>query len=111
MAEIQVKLRHLRVAPRKVQLVADEVRGKGIQQALDLLLFTRKSAAIDISKLLRSGVANANQKKGIDVDNLVVKSIWVNQGPTLRRSLPRARGSASRINKKTSHVTVVLEEK
>lgn len=111
MAPLQARLRYLRVAPRKVRLVADLVRGLKVQEAIDQLTFTKKSAALDIGKLLRSAVSNADQKGGIDVDNLVVKSIWVDQGPTLRRSLPRARGSASRINKKTSHITVVLEEK
>jgi large subunit ribosomal protein L22 len=111
MAQVQAKLKHLRVAPRKVRLVADQVRGLPVQQAIDLLRFTTKSAAIDISKLLRSAVANADVKGGIDVDNLVVKSIWVDQGPIIRRFMARARGSASRINKKTSHITVVLEEK
>ncbi|MBI3541492.1 MAG: 50S ribosomal protein L22 [Deltaproteobacteria bacterium] len=111
MADVQAKLRHLRVAPRKVRLVADIVRGLNVQQAVDILTYTKKSAAKDISKLLRSAVASADQKGGMDVDNLVVKTIYVDQGPTLRRSLPRARGSASRINKKTSHVTVVLQER
>jgi large subunit ribosomal protein L22 len=111
MAQVKAYLRYLRVAPRKVQLVLDEVRGLPVQEAVDLLMFARKASAQDISKLIRSAVANADQKGGIDVDNLVVKSIWVDQGPTMRRSLPRARGSASRINKKTSHITVILEEK
>ena len=111
MADVAVKLRYLRVAPRKVRLVADLVRGLPIQEAIDSLTFTRKSPARDISKLLRSGVSAADQKGGIDVDNLVVKSILVDQGPTTRRFMTRARGSASRINKKTSHVTVTLAER
>jgi large subunit ribosomal protein L22 len=111
MATVQAKLRYLRVAPRKVRLVVDQVRGLPVQQAIDLLTFTKKSAARDISKLLRSAVSGADQKGGIDVDNLIVKTIWVDQGPIIRRFLARARGSASRINKKTSHITVVLEEK
>ncbi len=111
MAAVTAKLRYLRVAPRKVRLVVDAVRGLPVQEALDLLTFGKKSASLDISKLIRSAVSNADQKGGIDVDQLLVKTIWVDQGPTLRRSLARARGSASRINKKTSHITVVLEEK
>lgn len=111
MAQVQAKLRYLRVAPRKVRLVVDQVRGLPVQQAIDRMTFTKKSAARDISKLLRSAVANADRKGGIDVDNLIVKTIWVDQGPITRRFLARARGSASRINKKTSHITVVLEEK
>ena len=111
MAQVQAKLRYLRVAPRKVRLVVDQVRGLPVQAAIDLMTFTKKSAARDISKLLRSAVANADRKGGIDLDNLIVKSIFVDQGPIIRRSMARARGSASRINKKTSHITVVLEEK
>lgn len=111
MATVSAKLRYLRVAPRKVRLVADQVRGLPVQEALDLLTFARKSSAEDLSKLIRSAVANADQKGGIDVDNLVVKTVLVDQGPIIRRFLARARGSASRINKKTSHITVVLEEK
>ena len=111
MASVAAKLRYLRVAPRKVRLVADMVRGRPVQEALDRLAFAKTASAIDVSKLIRSAVANADRKGGVDVDSLLVRSIWVDQGPTLRRQLPRARGSASRINKKTSHITVVLGEK
>ena len=111
MNQVEARLRYLRVAPRKVRLIADQVRGLPVQKAVDLLAFGRKSAAIDVLKLIRSAVANADQKKGIDIDNLFVKLIWVDQGPIIRRHMTRARGSASRINKKTSHITVVLEEK
>ena len=111
MSEFQAKLRHLRVAPRKVRLVTDLVRGLAVQAALDHLRFIKKSAARDVLKLIRSALSNADRKGGVDVDNLVVQQIWVDQGPTLRRSLARARGSASRINKKTSHITVVLGER
>lgn len=111
MVRFKVHLRYLRVAPRKVRLVADAVRGLPVQDALDTLAFARKSAALDLSKLIRSAVANADQKGGVDVDNLVIKTVYVDQGPIIRRSMTRARGSASRINKKTSHITVVLEEK
>lgn len=111
MSEVKAKLRYLRVAPRKVRLVADCVRGLPVQKAIDLLGFLKKSAAIDISKLIRSAAVNADRKGGMDIDNLFVKSITVDQGPIIRRFLARARGSASRINKKTSHITVVLSEK
>jgi len=111
MKQVKAHLRYLRVAPRKVRLVADAVRGLPVQQAIDLLTFASKSAAVDISKLIRSAVANADHKGGIDIDHLIVKTIYVDQGPIIRRFLARARGSASRINKKTSHITVVLEEK
>ena len=111
MSEIKVKLKNLRIAPRKVRLVADEVRGMPAQQAVDVLTFACKASAKDMSKLIRSGVAIADRKGGVDVDNLVVKAVWVDEGPTIRRFMTRARGSSSRINKKTSHITVVLQEK
>ncbi len=111
MAQFKAKISYLRVAPRKVRLVVDEVRGLPVQRAIDILMFAKKASSIDISKLLKSAVANADKKGGVDVDNLYVKSICVDQGPIIRRYLARARGSASRINKKTSHITVVLEEK
>ena len=110
MARFQVKMNYYRVAPRKVRLVADLVRGRPVQEALDLLTFSPAASARDMAKLIRSAVANADRTGGVDLDLLKVKLIWVDQGPTLRRSLPRARGTASRINKKTSHVTVVLED-
>ncbi|MBI2083831.1 MAG: 50S ribosomal protein L22 [Deltaproteobacteria bacterium] len=111
MAQITAKLRHFRVAPRKVRLVADQVRGKPVQEALDLLAFLTVSSAKDMSKLIRSAVSNADRKGGMDLDNLFVRFVYVDQGPTLRRFMTRARGSASRVNKKTSHITLVLEEK
>lgn len=107
---VQAKLRHLRIAPRKVQLVADSIRGQHVQAALDHLLYLRKSAARPLYKLVRSAVSNADQKGGIDVDTLFVKEVTVDAGPTLKRWLPRARGRADRILKRTSHITVVLDE-
>ncbi len=111
MAEFKVELNHLRVAPRKVRLIADQIRGLPAQRALDLLNFTKKAAALNVSKLIRSGISNADRKGQVDIDQLVVKTIFVDQGPIIRRFQARERGSASRINKKTSHITIVLEEK
>jgi large subunit ribosomal protein L22 len=110
--ESTAHLRYLRIAPRKVALVAGLVRGKPVGDALDILRFTRKAAALPLTKLIKSAVANATDRtKGeVDVDRLVVKHISVDQGPTLRRYMPRAMGRASRINKKSSHVQVVLAE-
>jgi large subunit ribosomal protein L22 len=106
------KLRHLRIAPRKVRIVADIVRGKQVEEALATLRFTSKAAAKPVAKLIRSAIANAEQaaKGNLDVDRLFVRTIMVDQGPTLRRFMPRAMGRATRINKKTSHVTVELGE-
>ena len=112
MAQSTAKLRHLRIAPRKVRVVADLIRGQPVGTALNVLRFTTKSAARPLAKLLRSAVANAEQNdKNLDVDQLVVRFLTVDQGPTLRRFMPRAQGRASRINKKTSHVQVTLEQR
>ncbi len=109
--QYRAKLSHLRVSPRKVRLVCDLVRGKKVQEAIDLLRFTKRGCSKNVMKLIQSALANANNKSGVDVDKLHVNTLFVDQGPTLKRSLPRARGSASPILKRTSHVTVVLAEK
>jgi len=102
-------LSYLRVSPRKVRLVADEVRGLAVGDALARLKYTSAAAARPLAKLLRSAVANAEQKGGrVDVDALVVKTLAVDQGPKMRRFMPRAQGRAYRIEKKTSHVYVEL---
>jgi large subunit ribosomal protein L22 len=102
-------LRFLRVAPRKVRLVADEVRGRKVGDALAMLKYTPQSAAEPLAKLLRSAVANAEQKGGrVDVDALFVKTLTVDQGPKMRRFMARAMGRAYRVEKKTSHVYVEL---
>ena len=110
--EAKAHLRFLRMAPRKVSLVAALVRGKPVGQALNILKFTRRAAAKPVRKLIQSAVANATDlsKGQVDVDQLVVKSINVDQGPTSRRFMPRAMGRATRINKKTSHIHVVLAD-
>lgn len=110
-SSVKAKISYLRVAPRKARLVCDLVRGKKVGQALDILRFTKKGCSRDILKLLLSAVANANVKGGFDVDNLFVQKITVDPGPILKRWLPRARGMATPIQKRTSHVTVVLTEK
>ncbi len=102
-------LRFLRVAPRKVRLVAENVRGMRVGDALAMLRYTPQAAAKPLAKLLRSAVANAEQKGGrVDVDVLVVKKLTVDHGPKLRRFMPRAMGRAYRVEKKTSHVYVEL---
>jgi large subunit ribosomal protein L22 len=108
--ESKAHLRHLRMAPRKVSVVAELVRGKNAGAALNILKFTKRAAAKPVAKLIKSAIANATDlsKGEVDVDTLFVKTISVDQGPTARRYMPRAMGRASRINKKTSHVHVVL---
>jgi large subunit ribosomal protein L22 len=103
------KLSFLRMAPRKVRLVADHVRGMPVGDALALLKYTPQAAAKPLAKLLRSAVANAEQKGGhVDVDALYVKTLTVDGGPKMRRFMPRAMGRAFRIEKRTSHVYVEL---
>ena len=108
--EARAKLRFTRIAPTKARLVADLIRGKGSEEALNILTFTPKAAARIIVKLLKSAVANATQKK-IDVDRLYVKTIYVDQGPTMKRFMPRAMGRATPIRKRTSHITIILDER
>jgi large subunit ribosomal protein L22 len=110
--ESTAHLRHLRMSPRKVSLVAALIRGKNVETALNILRFTRRAAAVPVAKLIKSAVANATDlsKGQVDVDSLYVKTISVDQGPTARRFMPRAMGRASRINKKSAHVHVVVAE-
>jgi large subunit ribosomal protein L22 len=109
--EVKAKLKFGRVAPRKARLVADLVRGKGAEEALNILTFTRKAAARTVIKLLKSAIANATQKKTVDIDRLIIKKITVDQGPTMKRFQPRALGRATMIRKRTSHILIVLDEK
>jgi large subunit ribosomal protein L22 len=108
--EVNARLRFVRMGPRKARLVADLIRGKGSEEALNILRFTKKSAAKAVGKLLKSAVANATQKK-IDIDRLYVKRITVDQGPMMKRFMPRALGRATMIRKKTSHIQITLDEK
>ena len=108
----QATVRYIRVTPRKMRLVADLVRGKGINDALTILKFnSRNRVSVILTKLLESAVANADQQGRIDVDTLFIKKLFVDQGPTLKRYETRAKGSANLMKKKTSHVSVVLEER
>lgn len=109
--ELNAKLSHVRITPRKMTLLADEVRGKPINEALNYLrLSPRKRAATLVAKLLKSAVANGVQKGTVDVDTLYVKSIMVGKGPTIFRFRPRAKGSAHSREKRTSHIYVTLAE-
>lgn len=106
---MEAKLRYLRVAPRKARLVVDLVRGKSVAEAVSILTFTRRAASEPVRKLIESALANA-EAQDANVDNLYVKTLFVDEGPTMRRFRPRAMGRATRINKRTSHVTCVLAE-
>ena len=109
--EAQASLRSVRLSPRKTRLLVDMVRGQKIQNALNILNFSPRPSARIVATLLKSAVANAEQKGLSDVDSLYVKTIFVDGGAVLKRFLPRAQGRASKIRKPTSHITVVLADK
>ena len=108
--EARAYLRNVRIAPRKVQIVLDLIRNKPVEIALATLDATPKAASECLSKLLKSAIANAENNNNMDVSRLYVAECSVSQGPTLKRIRPRAQGRAFRINKKTSHITLVLKE-
>lgn len=109
--EARAQLRYMKASPQKVRLVVDLVRGKGVEEALEILRYTKKSCAKDLEKLVRSAVANAeNAEAGADVDELVVSKIYVNEGPREKRVQPAPMGRAYRILKRQSHVTVELSD-
>jgi large subunit ribosomal protein L22 len=103
--------RYVRIAPRKVQLVINLIRGKQVGEAIAILRHTPRSASPILEKVLASAVANAEHNYNLNTENLVISQAFVDQGPTLKRFRPRAQGRASRINKRTSHITLVVSEK
>lgn len=103
-------LRSFRCSPRKARLVTDIIRGRKVAKALELLQTCDKKTAPVLRKLILSAVANAQNQSGVDVDELVVKQVWVDSGPTLKRFMPRAQGRATPIRKRSSAITVVLDE-
>jgi large subunit ribosomal protein L22 len=111
MQEAKAIARTVRIAPRKVRLVVDLIRGKQIGEAVAILRLTPKAASPVVEKVLKSAVANAEHNYDLDVNNLVVSAAFVDEGPTLKRFRPRAQGRASAINKRTSHITIVVSEK
>jgi len=108
--EISAQTRYTRLAPRKVGVVIDLIRGKKAGEALDILAFTHKAASRIVEKLLRSAIANASRRGDIDVDTLFIKRISVGSGPSLKRYRPAPMGRAAPVKKRTSHISVVLEE-
>src|SRR3989344_854277 len=111
MKPVTVKLRYLRIAPRKVRMVADIIRGKSVEQAQNILNFTVKKAVNPLSKLLNSAIASASNNFQLDPSSLFISKITIDEGPKYKRFMPRARGQAYEIQKKTSHITIVLEAK
>ena len=109
--EAVAKVTHVRIAPRKVRIVIDLIRNKPVGVALGILKNTPKAASPVVEKLLKSAMANAENNHNMNVENLYVAEIYANQGPTLKRIMPRAQGRAFRILKRTSHVTITVKER
>jgi large subunit ribosomal protein L22 len=109
--ETRAVARFVRISPRKVRLVMDEVRGQKVEDALNMLTFAPQKGARLLRKLIRSAVSNAQNNRNLDPDSLVVKSVFADEGPALKRFIPRAQGRATQIRKRTSHLTVILDEK
>lgn len=107
--KVKALLKYVRTSPRKARLVADAIKGKKVGEALSILTFLNKKPARIIKKLLNSAIANAEEKRIEDTDSLFVSCITVDGGPVWKRHLPRARGKATPIIKRTSHITIVLE--
>ncbi|HEY6598258.1 MAG TPA: 50S ribosomal protein L22 [Pseudomonadales bacterium] len=108
--EVTAIARGLRIGPQKARLVADQVRGKPVAKALDILTFSNQKGAGLIRKVLESAIANAENNEGADVDELRVHRIFVDEGVTLKRIMPRAKGRADRISKRSSHITVTVSD-
>ena len=108
--EAKATLRYARISSRKVKIVADLVRGKKVDEALAIVKFTPKASSEILEKLLKSAIANAENNHGMNRGNLIVSEIYANQGPTLKRIRPAAKGSAVRIRKRTCHITIVVKE-
>ena len=108
--EAKAIAKYQRVSPRKTRLVASNVRGKGVEDAMNILRFTPNKPAEVLYGVLKSALANASQLGGVDLDAMVIKEIVVNEGPSWKRFMPRAQGRATKIHKRTSHITVILAE-
>jgi ribosomal protein L22 len=108
---VRAQAKWVRTSARKARLVLDHIRGRSVPEARTILAFTPRAAAVDIEKVLRSAVANAEANHGLDGDDLFVEAAYADEGPTLKRWKPRARGRVNRIRKRTCHVTLVLAER
>jgi len=108
--EVKAVTRYVRISPQKVRMLIDAIKGKSVEQGLNVLKFMPQKAAGILEKTIRSAVANADQKQDMDVDTLVIRNITADQGPTLKRFRARARGRGTRILKKTAHITVILAD-
>ena len=109
--EIKAIAKYIRVSPRKIRLLMREIRGKKVEEALNVLAFAPQKGAPILRKLVNSAIANASQRPDTDVDKLFIKHLFADEGPTLKRFRPRAMGRATRIRRRTSHLTIILDEK
>lgn len=108
--EVAAKLKGAAISAQKARLVADQIRGKNVEEALNILTFSPKKAAVLVKKVLNSAIANAEHNEGADIDELRVSTIFVDEGMSLKRILPRAKGRADRIVKRTCHITVKVAD-
>ena len=109
--EVMAKLKGARISAQKARLVADQIRGKPVEEALSVLQFSTKKAAPLVRKVLNSAIANAEHNEGADVDELKVKTVFVDEGTTLKRIMPRAKGRADRISKRSCHITILVADR
>ncbi|CAL4323997.1 50S ribosomal protein L22 [Buchnera aphidicola (Periphyllus testudinaceus)] len=107
---IVAKYKKARSSAQKLRLVADLIRGKKVDKALDILNFSNKKASFLIKKVLESAISNAENNKGLDIDLLKISQILIDEGPTMKRMMPRAKGKADQILKRTSHITIVVSD-
>jgi len=110
MMEVLAKHRYAQISPQKVRLVADQIRGLSVADAIDILTYSPKKAAGLVKKVLESAMANAEHNEGADIDELTVAKIFVDEGPTMKRISPRAKGRADRILKRSSHISVTVSD-
>ncbi len=108
--QVVAKHRYARISAQKGRLVADQIRGLPVEEALNVLIFSKKKGAVLIKKVLDSAIANAENNEGADIDELTVKTIYIDEGPTMKRIRARAKGRASRILKRSSHITVAVAD-
>lgn len=108
--EVSSKYKYARISPQKCRLIVNQIRGLPVEQALNVLKFSQRRAALLVRKVLESAIANAENNEGADVDELKVSTIYVDEGPTMKRMRPRAKGRGSRILKRTSHITVRVSD-
>ena len=108
--EVSASAKRLRISAQKVRLVADQIRGKPVAEALDFLSFSNKKASVLMRKAVESVVANAENNEGADIDDLRISEVYVNEGMTMKRIRPRAKGRADRIFKRSSHITVTVSD-